>query len=221
MSQELTSVQVSTSSSLEHLPWSPRPQRNRWPRGQALVLGGELERRAFNPGSQKRQMISVEGLNMRKKTLWSCSGRASHGLSLISITSTVLPGLQRTFCPPDGSCLLASFPHWLEQIIYFKNIKQSFRKRERCYTPSSQGRHLLASPTLRPPQPISYKLAISEPVSVFPLETLDSDFVSCAVATAAVLPCSHLVARTCEAVDVPERESINLTGTRLGTYISC
>lgn len=72
-----------------------------------------------------------------------------------------------------------------------------------------------------PPQPISYKLAISEPVSVFPLETLDSDFVSCAVATAAVLPCSHLVARTCEAVDVPERESINLTGTRLGTYISC
>ena len=41
------------------------------------------------------------------------------------------------------------------------------------------------------------------------------------VATAAVLPCRHLVAMTYEVVDVPERESINLTGTRLSTYIPC
>ena len=55
----------------------------------------------------------------------------------------------------------------------------------------------------------------------FPSRDTKLWFFSCAVATAAVLPCRHLVAMTYEVVDVPERESINLTGTRLSTYIPC
>ena len=43
-----------------------------------------------------------------KKDLWSCCRRASRELSLIRIVSTLLPGLQRTFCPCDGDLSLST-----------------------------------------------------------------------------------------------------------------
>lgn len=71
--------------------------------------GRELKRQAFNPGIQKRQVQMWEHRRDRrfqrgiqKKGMWSGCQRASCELSLIRIVSTLLPGLQRTFCPCDG-----------------------------------------------------------------------------------------------------------------------
>lgn len=85
-----------------------------------------------------------------------------------------------------------------------------------------QGIYLgLPPPPMFPsPQPIPQKLAVR---GCFCLPSRDTKlrFFSCAVGAVAVLPGRHLVAMTYEVVDVPERESINLTGTRLSTYIPC
>lgn len=89
--------------------------------------------------------------------LWSYNQRASRELSLIRITSTLLAGLQELSVHVVVIFLSASFPLWLELIIYFKNTKQSFRKQERYYTPSSltrAGMYLRLPPMSTSPQPI-------------------------------------------------------------------
>lgn len=120
-------------------------------------------------------------------------------------------------------CLSASNPLWLEVIIYFQNTKQTFRKQERCHSPwpwPRAGICLWLPPQLLPSTNLA-ETGNCRGHFCFPSRDTGLRFFSCSVAAAAVLPCRHLVAMTREVVNVPECESINLTGTGLSTYIPC
>lgn len=159
-----------------------------------------------------------------KKDVWSCCGRASRELSLIRIVSTLLPGLQRTFCPCDGYLSL-SIASSLTGANYLKTQNKILGSRKDVLLLRPFPGHLLrAAPTPPCSPPLSQAHRSWQNCRgcfCFPSRDTKLWFFSCAEAAAAVLPCRHLVAMTYEVVDVPERESINLTGTRLSTYIPC
>lgn len=159
-----------------------------------------------------------------KKDMWSCCRRASRELSLIRIVSTLLPGgLQRTFCPCDGYLSLSTTSS-LTGANYLKTQNKILGSRKDVLLLHPFPGHLLrAAPTPHVPLPSANPTEAGNCRGCFCLPSRDTKlwFFSCAVAAVAVLPCRHLVAMTYEVVDVPERESINLTGTRLSTYIPC
>lgn len=128
--------------------------------------GRELKRQAFNPGIQKRQVQMQEHRRDRgfqrwvqKKDMRSCCRRASCELSLIKIVSTLLPGLQRTFCPCDGYLSL-SITSSLTGANYFKTPNKILGSRKNVLLLCPFLWHLLRAaprPPCSPPLSQSHK----------------------------------------------------------------